>query len=150
MINFTINGNDVQIDVDGNTPLLWVIRDNLGLKGTKFGCGRSFCGACSVHVDGQVVRSCSMPVQYAQDKTITTIEGIGTEKEPHPVQRAWIEEQVPQCGYCQPGFIMSAVKLLENNPNPTDEDIDNTITNLCRCGTYTRVRKAVKAAAKYL
>ncbi len=148
MIEFKVNGKSYSIDDDPDTPLLWVLRDSIGLKGTKFSCGRSFCGACSIHVDNEVVRSCSFPVKYAEGKSITTIEGIGTEEKPHVVQKAWIEEQVPQCGYCQSGFIMSAVRLLDINPNPTDEDINNSITNLCRCGTYYRVRKAIHLASE--
>lgn len=148
MIEFRVNGKSYSVDDDPETPLLWVLRDTIGLKGTKFGCGRSFCGACSIHVNNEVVRSCSFPVRYAEGKSITTIEGIGTEELPHVVQKAWIEEQVPQCGYCQSGFIMSAVNLLEAIPNPTDGDINNSITNLCRCGTYYRVRKAIHLAAK--
>ncbi len=148
MIEFKVNGKSYSVDDDPDTPLLWVLRDSIGLKGTKFSCGRSFCGACSIHVDNEVVRSCSFPVKYAEGKSITTIEGIGTEEKPHVVQKAWIEEQVPQCGYCQSGFIMSAVRLLDINPNPTDEDINNSITNLCRCGTYYRVRKAIHLASE--
>ncbi len=148
MIEFKVNGKNYTVDDDPDTPLLWVLRDSIGLKGTKFSCGRSFCGACSIHVDNEVVRSCSFPVKYAEGKSITTIEGIGTEEKPHVVQKAWIEEQVPQCGYCQSGFIMSAVRLLDINPNPTDEDINNSITNLCRCGTYYRVRKAIHLASE--
>ncbi|MBP2831855.1 (2Fe-2S)-binding protein [Aquimarina sp. U1-2] len=148
MITFKVNKKKVSVNDDPDTPLLWVLRDTVGLKGTKFGCGKAFCGACSVHVNDTVVRSCSFPVKYAEGKNITTIEGVGTEDELHPVQKAWIEEQVPQCGYCQSGFIMSTVKLLEHNPDPTDEDINKSITNLCRCGTYYRVRKAIHLAAK--
>jgi len=148
MIQLNVNGKKIEVNDDPDTPLLWVLRDSIGLRGTKFGCGRAFCGACSVHVDENVVRSCSFPIQYAEGKSITTIEGIRNEDRLHAVQKAWIEEQVPQCGYCQPGFVMATVKLLEKNPNPTDEDIDNSITNLCRCGTYTRVRKAIHTAAK--
>ncbi|WP_299218248.1 (2Fe-2S)-binding protein [uncultured Aquimarina sp.] len=148
MIKFKINGTVTEVKDDPETPLLWVIRDTVGLKGTKFGCGKAFCGACSVHVDNQVVRSCSFPLKYASGKSITTIEGISDGEALHPVQKAWIAEQVPQCGYCQSGFIMSTVKLLESNPNPSDEDINNSITNLCRCGTYSRVRKAIHTAAE--
>ncbi len=148
MIEFKVNGQNYSVNDDPDTPLLWVLRDSIGLKGTKFSCGRSFCGACSIHVDNEVVRSCSFPVKYAEGKSITTIEGIGSQEKPHVVQKAWIEEQVPQCGYCQSGFIMSAVHLLDVNPNPTDEDINNSITNLCRCGTYYRVRKAIHLASE--
>lgn len=147
MISFTINRTSKQVDVDGNTPLLWVIRDLLDLKGTKFGCGKAACGACTIHVNGEAVRSCSYAVKYADGKEITTIEGLGTKEMPHPVQQAWIEEVVPQCGYCQPGFIMATAALLEKNPSPSDEDIDNNIINICRCGTYYRMRKAIKKAA---
>lgn len=136
------------VDVDENTPLLWVIRDVLDLKGTKFGCGKAACGACTIHVDGEAVRSCSYAVKYADGKTVTTIEGLGTKENPHPVQQAWIEEVVPQCGYCQPGFMMATAALLNKNPNPSDEDIDNNIINVCRCGTYYRMRKAIKKAAE--
>lgn len=136
------------VDVDENTPLLWIIRDVLELKGTKFGCGKAACGACTIMVDGNAVRSCSYSVKYAEGKEITTIEGLGTKESPHPVQEAWIEEVVPQCGYCQPGFMMATAALLNKNPNPTDEDIDNNIINVCRCGTYYRMRKAIKKAAE--
>lgn len=132
---------------DMATPLLWVVRDILDLKGTKFGCGKAACGACTLHVDGEAVRSCSYPVQVAVGKVITTIEGLGTRENPHPVQQAWIEEVVPQCGYCQPGFMMATAALLDKIPNPTDQDIDNAITNVCRCATYYRMRKAVHRAA---
>lgn len=147
-ISFLINGQEQTIDVpDGKTPLLWVIRDMLDLKGTKFGCGKAACGACTLHVDGEAVRSCSYAVKFAADKAITTIEGLGTRENPHVVQQAWIEEVVPQCGYCQPGFMMATAALLQKNPNPTDEDIDKNIINVCRCGTYTRMRKAIHRAA---
>ncbi len=146
-ISFSINKQLQTVDVDGNTPLLWVVRDVLGLKGTKFGCGKAACGACTLHVDGVAIRSCSYPVRLAADKEITTIEGLGTSEKPHPVQQAWIEEIVPQCGYCQPGFMMATAALLEANPQPTDEDIDSTITNVCRCATYYRMRKAIHKAA---
>jgi isoquinoline 1-oxidoreductase alpha subunit len=147
MISFTINGKAQMVDVDGNTPLLWVIRDVLDMKGTKFGCGKAACGACTIHVDGEAVRSCSYAVKYADGKEITTIEGLGTADNPHPVQQAWIDEVVPQCGYCQPGFMMATAALLNKNPNPTDEDIDKNIINVCRCGTYYSMRKAIKKAA---
>lgn len=147
MITFTINGKPEMVDVDENTPLLWVIRDVLELKGTKFGCGKSACGACTVHVDGQAIRSCSYAVKYADGKTVTTIEGLGNSQNPHPVQQAWIDEIVPQCGYCQPGFMMAAAALIEQKDEITDEDIDNNILNICRCGTYYRMRKAIKKAA---
>ncbi|MCL4111324.1 UNVERIFIED_CONTAM: hypothetical protein GTU68_034037 [Idotea baltica] len=148
-MSLEINGVDHSVEVpDGNTPLLWVIRDLLNLKGTKFGCGKAACGACTLHVEGKAVRSCSYAVKFAVGKTITTIEGIGSRVNPHPVQKAWIDEVVPQCGYCQPGFIMATAALLEKNPNPTDEDIDKNIINVCRCGTYTRMRKAIHRAAE--
>lgn len=136
------------VDVDGDTPLLWVIRDILDLKGTKFGCGKAACGACTIHVNGEAVRSCSYAVKYADGKVVTTIEGLGTKEKPHPVQQAWIEEVVPQCGYCQPGFMMATAALLEKNQNPSDDDIDKNIINICRCGTYFRMRKAIKKAAE--
>ncbi|MCL4159865.1 UNVERIFIED_CONTAM: hypothetical protein GTU68_032680 [Idotea baltica] len=148
-ITFTINNQLQSVDIeDGNTPLLWVVRDILDLKGTKFGCGKAACGACTLHVDGEAVRSCSYAVRYAEGKSITTIEGLGTRKEPHPVQQAWHEYVVPQCGYCQPGFMMATAALLNKTPNPTDDDIDNNIVNVCRCATYTRMRKAIHRAAE--
>jgi aerobic-type carbon monoxide dehydrogenase small subunit (CoxS/CutS family) len=148
--NFTlrVNGTDHSVDVDENTPLLWVLRNNLGLTGTKFGCGLSQCGACTVHVDGEAVRSCVTPVNEAVDREITTIEGLSSEGERHPLQEAWIEAQAPQCGYCQSGQIMSAAALLQANPNPSDDDITEAMQgNLCRCGTYNRIRQAIKIAA---
>lgn len=145
MVKFTLNGKSVSADVSDDTPLLWVIRDEFGLKGTKFGCGVAMCGACTVHVDGNAVRSCSYPVSLAKDKQITTIEGLNNE---HPLQQAWIDEQVPQCGYCQSGQIMQAVTLLERNGNPTDQDIVNHMSaNYCRCMAYVRIKKAIKRAA---
>ncbi len=148
-IAFTINGQARSIEIeDGNTPLLWVIRDMLDLKGTKFGCGKAACGACTLHVDGEAIRSCSYAVKFAEGKDITTIEGLGTQEAPHPVQQAWMEEVVPQCGYCQPGFMMATAALLDKNPNPTDDDIDNNIVNICRCATYVRMRKAIHRAAE--
>ena len=148
-ISFIINGISQTVAIaDGNTPLLWVIRNMLDLKGTKFGCGKAACGACTIMVDGEAIRSCSYAVKFAEGKVITTLEGLGDVKNPHPVQQAWVEEIVPQCGYCQPGFMMATAALLEKNPNPTDEDIDNNIINVCRCGTYYRMRKAIHRAAK--
>ncbi len=147
MIKLTINGQPHELDVEEDTPLLWAIRDTLGLTGTKFGCGVAACGACTVHIDGEAVRSCSYPVAAAVDTNITTIEGIGADKQ-SAVQAAWVAEQVPQCGYCQSGMIMAVTALLSENPNPTDEDIDDAITNICRCGTYPRVRKAIHQAVK--
>lgn len=147
-VSFTINGQPKSIDIeDEQTPLLWIIRDNLDLKGTKFGCGKAACGACTIHVDGEAVRSCSYPIKSVEGKTVTTIEGLGTPENPHPVQQAWMEEVVPQCGYCQPGFMMATAALLNKNANPTDEDIDDNIVNVCRCGTYYRMRKAIHRAA---
>lgn len=147
-MSLNINGEDHRLDVDENVPLLWVVRDRLDLKGTKFGCGKAACGACTLLVDGQAVRSCSYAVKFAQGKEITTIEGLMKGEELHPVQKAWTEEIVPQCGYCQPGFMMATVALLNNNPSPSDEDIDRSITNICRCGTYYRMRKAIHKAAE--
>ena len=147
MISFKINGKDAKVEADGNSPLLWAIRDELGLMGTKFGCGKAACGACTVHVDGNVVRACSYPVKMAEGKDVTTIEGLSKDGELHPVQQAWVEEVVPQCGYCQSGFIMATAALLEKIPNPTDQDIDDNIINICRCGTYYRMRKAIHRAA---
>ena len=146
MVQLNVNGRRVEADVEADTPLLWVLRDSLGLTGTKFGCGAGLCGACSVHVNGQVVRSCMLPVGSLQDKEIVTIESIAAD-ENHPVVTAWIEEQVPQCGYCQSGQIMAATALLRRNPNPTDGDIDQAMTNICRCGTYGDIRSAIRKAA---
>ena len=145
-ISFNINGKAQTVDVDGNTPLLWGIRDNLALKGTKFGCGKAACGACTIHVNGEAVRSCSYAVKFAEGKNVTTLEGLSAGDKLHPVQQAWIEEVVPQCGYCQPGFMMATAAMLEKIPNPTDKDIDDNIINICRCGTYYRMRKAIKRA----
>ena len=145
-IKFRVNGKDQTVDVDPETPLLWVLRDNLNMTGTKYGCGIAACGACTVHVNGVAERSCSLPVEFAEGAEITTIEGLSDDRS-HPVQQAWIEEDVPQCGYCQSGMIMSVASLLKDIPNPTDEDINTYITNICRCGTYTRIRKAIKRAA---
>lgn len=152
MISFQLNGQEFETDVDPSTPLLWVIREKAGLTGTKFGCGVSQCGACTIHLDGAPVRSCITPVSVAKDKEITTIEGIKYEDGTlHAVQQAWIDEQVPQCGYCQSGQIMSAVALLEKNPSPTDEDIDIAMSgNICRCGMYSRIRKGIHRAAANL
>lgn len=152
MTSVTINGKVHEFDVDPTTPLLWVIREQAGLTGTKFGCGIAQCGACTIHLDGNPIRSCVTPLQVAADKEITTIEGISPEgQELHAVQQAWIAEQVPQCGYCQSGQIMSAVALLKENPAPTDDDIDAAMSgNICRCGTYGRIRKGIKTAAESL
>src|SRR5438445_2006797 len=147
-IRFKVNGRPVELQIDPSTPLLWAIREQLGLTGTKFGCGMALCGACTVHVDGKAVRSCVTPVRAAQDKHITTIEGLSPDLS-HPVQRAWLQVQVPQCGYCQPGQMMSAAALLATNANPSDADIDDAMAgNLCRCGTYARIRTAIHAAAE--
>ncbi len=148
MISLTVNKRSVQLDVEPSTPLLWVLREHLGLTGTKYGCGVSQCGACTVHLDGRPVRSCSTAVSSAVGKEITTIEGL-SEGRNHPVQRAWIEIEVPQCGYCQSGQIMSAAALLKTNPNPADDDINRAMSgNICRCGTYPRIRHAIHRAAE--
>ena len=147
MIIFTVNGKRTQVDVDENTPLLWVLRENLHLTGTKFGCGMALCGACTVHLDGEAVRSCMTPVSRAAGKQVTTIEGLSADLS-HPVQRAWIEEDVPQCGYCQSGQIMAAAALLREHPHPTDQEInDGMAGNICRCGAYPRIRRAIHRAA---
>ena len=148
MIKLTVDGRSREADVEPQMPLLWVLRDVLDVKGPKFGCGIAQCGACTVHVDGEPVRSCSFPVAGAQGKRIVTIEGLASRGRLHPVQQAWIDHQVPQCGYCQGGQIMAAVALLRKNPDPTDQQIDEAMTNICRCGTYARVRTAIHAAAK--
>lgn len=147
-INLNINGKKLQVDVDPATPVLWVLREHLDLVGTKYGCGVASCGACTILLDGTAIRSCVMPVSQVEDKLITTIEGL-SEKGDHPVQKAWLEHDVPQCGYCQAGQILSAVSLLNNTPNPTDEEIDAGMNgNICRCGTYLRIKSAIKTAAK--
>jgi isoquinoline 1-oxidoreductase alpha subunit len=146
MISLTVNGRQYQSDADPDTPLLWVLRDNFGLTGTKYGCGIAACGACTVHIDGSAVRSCSFPLSAVKDQKITTIEGLSGNRS-HPVQKAWIAEQVPQCGYCQSGMIMAAAALLAEKPHPSDAEIDAAITNICRCGTYQRIRKAIHVAA---
>ena len=144
MISLKVNGKMYQVDVAGDTPLLWVIRENLGLTGTKYGCGISLCGACTVHMNGQAIRSCVTPVSTAAGQDITTIEGLSVDSS-HPVQKAWVVEDVPQCGYCQSGQIMTAAALLAKNPKPSDADIDNAMSgNICRCGTYLRIKKAIK------
>jgi len=147
MIKLTINGRTRQVDVEPDMPLLWVLRDELDMKGTKFGCGLGQCGACTVHVNGEATRSCVMPVSAVAGKKITTIEGL-SRNGTHPVQKAWIEHQVPQCGYCQSGQMMAAAALLAKNHNPSDADINAAMTNICRCGTYARIRTAIHAAAK--
>jgi len=146
MITITVNGQRQDVDAAPDTPLLWALRDHLGLTGTKFGCGAALCGACTVHIDGDAVRSCSLPLSAAAGRSVTTIEGLSADRS-HPLQQAWIAEQVPQCGYCQSGMIMAAAALLAEIKRPSDADIDTAITNICRCGTYARVRKAIHAAA---
>lgn len=146
-IGFTVNGKDVSVEAEADTPLLWVLREDLALTGTKFGCGIAACGACSVHVDGELTRSCSLPVGDVAGKAVTTIEGLkGEDGALHAVQQAWIAAQVPQCGYCQSGQIMAAVALIERAGTPSDAEIDAAMTNICRCGTYPRIRKAILAA----
>jgi isoquinoline 1-oxidoreductase subunit alpha len=147
MIALSINGKSYDVDVDDGTPLLWVLRDTLGLTGTKYGCGIAQCGCCTVHIDGVATRSCQVPVGSIGTKAITTVEGLAQNGALHPVQKAWLDFDVPQCGYCQSGMMMAAVALLREKPRPTDADIDATITNICRCGTYQRVRAAIHAAA---
>ena len=147
MANLTINGKTIDVDVEPDTPLLWAIRENVGLTGTKYGCGIAQCGACTVHIDGVAMRSCSVSVSDADGKQITTIEGLATNGTLHKVQQAWIANDVPQCGYCQSGMIMAVAALLKDKPNPTDADIDEAITNICRCGTFVQVRAAIHAAA---
>jgi isoquinoline 1-oxidoreductase alpha subunit len=147
VIAFSLNGRPVTTDIDLDTPLLWAIREEFGLTGTKYGCGIAACGACTVHLDGAPVRSCSYPVSAAQGAKVVTIEGLSKDRS-HPVQKAWIAHQVPQCGYCQSGMIMAAAALLAQSPNPSDADIDGSITNICRCGTYNRIREAIHAAAR--
>jgi isoquinoline 1-oxidoreductase alpha subunit len=147
MVRLTINGKAHEVDVEADTPLLWVIRENVGLTGTKYGCGIAQCGACTVHIDGAAVRSCVLPVSEAVGKQITTIEGLAPNGVMHKVQKAWIDHDVPQCGYCQSGMIMAVADLLKNNPKPSDADIDRELTNICRCGTFQQVRAAIHAAA---
>jgi len=147
MVSFSINGKPHDVDVDPDTPLLWVIREWIGMTGTKYGCGIAQCGACTVHVDGVATRSCSLPVSAAAGTQITTIEGLAQDGKLHRVQQAWIDLDVPQCGYCQSGMIMAVAALLKEKPKPTDADIDKTITNICRCGTFQQVRAAIHAAA---
>jgi len=150
MIKITVNNQVVNIDAEPDTPLLWVLRDHLGMTGTKFGCGMALCGACTVHVDGAATRSCVLPLRAVQDKSITTIEGLSSDRS-HAVQKAWLEIDVPQCGYCQSGQIMSAAALLKTNPKPSDADIDAAMSgNICRCGTYPRIRTAIRRAAELL
>ena len=146
MATLKVNGAEHNIDAEGDTPLLWVLRDEIGLTGTKFGCGAGLCGACTVLIDGRASRSCLLPLSAVLGKSIVTIEGLSKDKS-HPVQQAWIAENVPQCGYCQSGMILSSVALLASTPKPTDADIDMAVTNICRCGTYNRVRRAIHRAA---
>ncbi len=146
MVKLTINGQSHEVDVEPDTPLLWVIRDTVGLTGTKYGCGIAQCGACTVHIDGKAVRSCSLVVSDAAGKQITTIEGLAANGKLHKVQQAWIDNDVPQCGYCQSGMIMAVAALLKDKPKPTDAEIDQAITNICRCGTYQQVRAGIHAA----
>jgi isoquinoline 1-oxidoreductase subunit alpha len=148
MARLTVNGKPVEVNVTPSTPLLWAIREQVGLTGTKYGCGVAQCGACTVHVDGKAVRSCVLPVSAAEGKKVTTIEGLATNGALHKVQKAWVDNEVPQCGYCQSGMIMAVAALLNDKPKPTDADIDRTITNICRCGTFQQVREAIHAAAK--
>ena len=144
----TVNGQEQSVDVDESTPLLWVLRNDLNLTGTKFGCGMAQCGACTVHLDGEPIRACITPVSQAVGKQVTTVEGLSEDGQSHPLQQAWIEAQAPQCGYCQSGQLMSAAALLEKTPAPTDDDIDEAMSgNLCRCATYNRIRQAIKIAA---
>jgi aerobic-type carbon monoxide dehydrogenase small subunit (CoxS/CutS family) len=146
MVALNVNGRQHQVEVENDMPLLWVLRDELGLTGTKYGCGIAQCGACTVHIDGVAMRSCAIPASAAAGKQITTIEGLSTDAK-HPVQQAWLAEDVPQCGYCQTGQIMAVSAFLKTNPNPTDAQIDEGITNICRCGTYVRIRRAIHRAA---
>ena len=146
MIALKVNGKVHQLDIEAGTPLLWVIRDELGMTGTKFGCGIAQCGACTVHINGQAMRSCSVPVGSVGDAAVVTIEGLSADSK-HPVQQAWLAEDVPQCGYCQSGQIMATAAFLKTNPKPTDAEIDANITNICRCGTYERIRRAIHRAA---
>ena len=149
MIRFQLNNNPVDVDVDPDTPLLWVVRDHFKLKGSKFGCGMGLCGACTMHMNGTAVRTCTLPVAAVQGASITTIEGLGTPDKLHPLQQAWVEHSVPQCGYCQSGQLMSASALLVTNPNPSDADIDTAMNgNICRCGTYGKIKLAIKAGAQ--
>jgi len=148
-VSLTINGKAVEVDADPSTPMLWVLRDHLGMTGTKFGCGVAQCGACTIHLDGQPTRSCQLPLEAAHGANITTIEGL-SENSSHPLQKIWIEANVPQCGYCQSGMLMAAAALLKEIPKPTDADIDQYISNICRCGTYTRVRAAIHKAAEMM
>jgi isoquinoline 1-oxidoreductase alpha subunit len=148
MVSLNVNGKTYQVDVDPRTPLLWVLRDSIGLTGTKYGCGIAQCGACTVHIGGVANRSCQVPVAQVAGKSVTTIEGLAADGKLHKVQQAWLDGDVPQCGYCQAGMIMAVAALLKDRPQPSDADIDSEITNICRCGTYQQVRAAIHAAAK--
>jgi isoquinoline 1-oxidoreductase alpha subunit len=148
MTKLTLNGTPTEVDADPATPLLWVLRDYLNLTGTKFGCGVGACGACAVHLDGQAVRACVIPLSVCEGRKVTTIEGLKQDGRLHPVQQAWIDHQVPQCGFCQPGMIMAAAALLAQQPSASDEDVAAAITNICRCGTYPRVQRAIRALAR--
>lgn len=148
MARLTVNGKSMEVDVDPSTPLLWAVREQVGLTGTKYGCGMGLCGACTVHVDGRAVRSCVTPVSEVEGKRITTIEGLAYGRILHKVQRAWVENDVPQCGYCQPGVIMAVAALLAEKPRPSDADVDRSITNICRCGTFQQMREAIHAAVR--
>jgi isoquinoline 1-oxidoreductase alpha subunit len=151
MISFTLNGEPVETDVAADTPLLWVVRDHFKLKGSKYGCGMGLCGACSMRVNGRSVRTCILSVSAVAGRSVMTIEGLGTAEQPHALQEAWVAHGVPQCGYCQPGQLMSASALLDKNPNPTPEEIDAAMRgNICRCGTYPRIRRAIQDAARQL
>jgi isoquinoline 1-oxidoreductase alpha subunit len=147
-LKLSINGNEHEVEIDADTPLLWVLRDNLNLTGTKFGCGIAACGACTIHLNGEAVRSCVLPVSAAVGQNVTTIEGLGRDTDVSLVQQAWIDEQVPQCGYCQSGMLMAVSALLTTNPDPSDSEIDHAITNICRCGTYPRIRRAIHRLAE--
>lgn len=147
-MQLNVNGKSYEVDVEPNTPLLWVIREQIGLTGTKYGCGIAQCGSCTVHINGLPQRSCSLPVSAVGDSKVTTIEGLASGNVLHKVQKAWVDHEVPQCGYCQTGMIMAVAALLSSKPKPTDADIDTTITNICRCGTFQQVREAIHAAAK--
>ncbi|MDP6437354.1 MAG: (2Fe-2S)-binding protein [Gammaproteobacteria bacterium] len=147
-MSFKLNGEDISVDVPAEMPLLWVLRDRLQLTGTKYGCGIAQCGACTVHLDGQAVRTCVLPASAVDGRSVRTIEDMAEDEALHPVQQAWIDEQVPQCGYCQSGMIMAAAALLSENPDPSDAAIDEAITNICRCGTYPRIRRAIHRAAE--
>jgi isoquinoline 1-oxidoreductase alpha subunit len=148
MISLNVNGKVHNVNVEPDTPLLWVLREQLGLTGTKYGCGIAQCGSCTVHVDGEAIRSCSLPVSAAQGKTIRTVEALASSGQLTKLQKAWVEHQVPQCGYCQSGMVMAATALLEKNPNPSDADIDAAMTNICRCGTYQEVRRAIRSVSQ--